>query len=999
MTKDDEARVLAMLDAFENGKRVADLDEVEPEKSVDAMIEVTDSDGESRRASLGTLLQATDAKERLDKTDESINTLTEKVDALVDSTTVRRWTSQKISNVTLSVLNEDGGYCKIIPIAPMTSEDESRFNETATLTADGQISRLLWDGDMYIPGSDEIRKGDVINGVYIATANAQTLQWGDRRYRIIEMADSNNNRYVLTSAPCSSLDHFVQISYQDYIESGLGKVGLVVRIPGLFCTDEAQYIKDAGLMEVDYGNGCFVLVNYSGGRFNRWPNPIHFEEYNPIYRTRKEGLEYKRCKGWTIARDTQNQMVKIDIEVSCGDTIGYRVGDNQCYTLFPFIGEDPESKLCRAGIRYVELPFAYAPSQVGEVAECTLSLEDDPLYGKYDERNIQLAIYNYLSGVKVPDCAFFPGSELKIRSENWNHPYSVNLKVIDRDADFMERLCPTRQYDGMKPQSATFRAEVTFNDGTEKLEGTAEFLIRPVPANSRMVNRAYSTASRPSTTLDVDTDAIEAGQFYLSSDLIGLKKVLRLWCKDGNTAEVTNDRLMTARWSDGGEPVEVDGHEVYRVAYHPDWFVLPDVGIDGTVPRDDREEDDSGCVTQRLLELYQYSAGDYVEFVYPDGSVTRRMMTKVDYESQMIITNDGDALLADFSNPVAGFYNISCLGTATIEQLTGKCVAVGYDFLPWSDASRDDGGQLKHVAEISGFRGRVQNLFLISGDGTTAKWQLDMMPDNDDANVMYVAWPGDSVILSGAPGIEPVTVGVESVCDGQTFYLAAPSGIQLDILNEAGGLVYSHFNISRPVTYGNPQRYVTPHGIEGVDWIIIRHHTGEFTAVRRWEQPGTSNIFGWQPGSAVVGEWHTGSSVECHCNYGQRLGASEAWAGVIVDGCHVGFTGYFYLLREMANPRTDDQPRYFDFSAWVVDSNVIAAVRVGDTIQFADDQYEVTCIATDAAWQQLRAYVITADSYNYGTQHRFTAYPDPTVYSLSFGGISFPTPYNITQDW
>lgn len=998
MTKDDEARVLAMLDAFENGKRVADLDEVDPEKSVDAMIEVTDSDGESRRASLGTLLQATDAKGRLDQTDESINTLTERVDALVDSTTVRRWTSQQISNVTLTTLGEDGVYYKTLPRAPVLSEDESRFDEAATLTADGRIAPLMWDGDMYIPGSEEIRKGDVINigySVYMATANAQTLQWGDQRYRIVEMADSNNNRYVLTSAPCRTLDHFVQISYQDYLESGLGKVGLVVRIPGLFCTDASQYIKDAGLMEVDYGNGCFVLVNYSGGRFNKWPNPIHFDEYNPIYRTQKEGWTYKRCKGWTIARDTRNQMVKIDIEVSCGDTIGFRVGDNQSYTLFPIIGEDTDaSKPCRAGIRYVELPFAYAPSQVGEVAECTFNLEDDPLYGKYDERNITLINGVKLSGIKVPDCAFFPGSELMIRSENRNHPYSVNLKVIDRDADFMEKLCPT--WPSREPEAATFRAEVTFNDGTEKLEGTAKFTVRPV---DRIVKRVYSTASQPSNQLDVDTDAIEAGQFTLVGDLERLKKVLRLWCKDGNTAEVTNDRLMSARLSDGGRPLEVDGHEVYRVAYHPDWFVLPDVGIDGMVPRDNPEEGDYGCIAQRLLELYQYSAGDYVEFVYPDGSVTRRMMTKVDYESQMIITNDGEALLADFSNPVAGFHSISSLGTATIEQLTGKCVAVGYDVLPWSDASRDDGGQLKHVAEISGFRGRVQNLSLISDNGAIARWQLDIMPDIDNADFMYVAWPGDSVILSGAPGIEPVTGGIETICDSSTIFLMVLSGIQLDILNDAGGLVYSHFNISRPVTHSNPQRYVTPSGISGVDWIIIRHREGDFTAVRRWEQPGTSNIFGWQPGSDVVGEWHTGSSVECHCDYGQRLGASEAWAEVIVDGCNVGFTGYFYLLRDMANPRTDDQPRYFDFSAWVVDSNVLAAMRVGDTIQLSpDDQCEVAWIDTYAIWQQLRAYVITVYSYHGGTEHRFTAYPDSSVYGSESGGITFPTPYNINQD-
>lgn len=1001
MTKDDEARVLAMLDAFENGKRVADLDEVEVEKADGALIEVTDSDGESRRASLGTLLQATDAKERLDKTDESIDTLTGKVDSLIDSTTVRRWTSEKMPEFHqgLWVLSEEtGAYYKSNLCAPMWSEDESKFDEACTLTPDGVLSRVVWGGDFYIPGSEDIRKGDIIYAgqtYYYARGNAWTLPFRDQSYRVIEVTDGNDNRYVFTSAPCRDMDHFIVISYEDYIASDLGKVGLVVRMPGLFCTDAAQYVKDAGLIEVDYNNGCFMLLNFTGRRFDKWPNPIHFAEGDIIHSTQKEGLTYKRCKGWTTGVTRQNKRVKLDIEVSIGDTLGYRVGNNNSYTLFPFVGEDPDTaKLCRAGIRYMELPFGYAPSQLGDTVALYTNLSNDPLYGKYDERNVTLVGNLMPSGVKCPDTAFFPGSTLRIKSPRLDDKYNVNLKVIDRDADFVEKLCPTRQYYGMEPQSARFRAEVTFNDGKDQLEGIAVFTVRP---RGRMVNRAYSPANSPNTSLDVDTAAIEGKEFYLYSDLSGLKKVLRLWQYFGNEAAVTNDRLL----GNNDEPIEVDGHEIYRVAYHPTYYVLPEVGYDGMVPRENPQEDDyAKC--QRMVELWQYKAGDYVEFVQPDGSAFREMITFVDYESGMILIGSGEALLLDANNPVTGFHNISDLGSAIINQLIGKCVIIGYRYLPWSDASRDDGGQLKQVGDVSGFRGKIASISFYTSDSTVTQWSLEMFDPDGSCISNHVAWTGDQITLySDDDSITPpVTLDISGTNVGSSVLTIAGLN-ETPMYDESGGCLYTRFLISRPSTYENPQRYATMNVIEGSDWVIIPQESGMHSAIRRWEQrDGTAYIPGWNPGTSLIRDWQTGSSVEYYV-YGLHIGALEARSEVVTPDTNqriICSTGYLYELREIANPRIDGQSRHFDFSGGAPDGASLAAVRVGDSIQIHSDSevYTVTEIRTDDAWQQLKTYTIIMYEDN-GAEHDFSFYPNTSA--PSWNGMQFPIEYIMIQNW
>ncbi len=56
LTVAQEALVLQLIEAFQNGKRLSDLPEAKDVNPYDLLVEVLDTDGESKKATLATLL-------------------------------------------------------------------------------------------------------------------------------------------------------------------------------------------------------------------------------------------------------------------------------------------------------------------------------------------------------------------------------------------------------------------------------------------------------------------------------------------------------------------------------------------------------------------------------------------------------------------------------------------------------------------------------------------------------------------------------------------------------------------------------------------------------------------------------------------------------------------------------------------------------------------------------------------------------------------------------
>ena len=56
LTSDEESKVRSIIEAFENGKRLADLPEVEGTNPFELLCEVLDTDGESKKAALATFM-------------------------------------------------------------------------------------------------------------------------------------------------------------------------------------------------------------------------------------------------------------------------------------------------------------------------------------------------------------------------------------------------------------------------------------------------------------------------------------------------------------------------------------------------------------------------------------------------------------------------------------------------------------------------------------------------------------------------------------------------------------------------------------------------------------------------------------------------------------------------------------------------------------------------------------------------------------------------------
>ena len=55
-TSEEESKIRAIIEAFENGKRLTDLPDVEGTNPFELICEVLDTDGESKKAALASLL-------------------------------------------------------------------------------------------------------------------------------------------------------------------------------------------------------------------------------------------------------------------------------------------------------------------------------------------------------------------------------------------------------------------------------------------------------------------------------------------------------------------------------------------------------------------------------------------------------------------------------------------------------------------------------------------------------------------------------------------------------------------------------------------------------------------------------------------------------------------------------------------------------------------------------------------------------------------------------
>lgn len=476
MTKDDEARVLAMLDAFENGKRVADLDEVEPEKSVDAMIEVTDSDGESRRASLGTLLQATDAKGLLESLEDRVEPLEADLSAR-QAAASKIYLAQRPERPIYSLM-PDGTYANISVSAPLGYGDLSHDYAYTTLDAEGKLWETLWGGTCRIDNVENIKVGDYVivnNTSYRVTARPQ------KGYR-----DGDSSAYYyfeagsvgFTSYPCGRTNEFIVVSAFDYQKSAQGRIGLVVRIPGLFRPDAMPYTRDVGLWMKDADS--FVVVGGSDGRhelvrglskvFHKDPLPIWESPYEGSFPGGFDSPWFYR-KSHAIAWGAPNSSKGIEgqetYEVVEGTTAGYPMTeDHSVYALWPctyrrrYSGDDavepcrynPILETTTKGIRYIELPIIQTGRDcvpfVGReftlgvdylLPQVTFSGDISDLY-----KIFQTCVRSYDGLINLRD-AFIIGQEVKFVAGDGQEA-GVSLIIVDKDPDLWERIHPAIDY-------------------------------------------------------------------------------------------------------------------------------------------------------------------------------------------------------------------------------------------------------------------------------------------------------------------------------------------------------------------------------------------------------------------------------------------------------------------------------------------------------------------------------------------------------------------------
>lgn len=472
MTKDDEARVLAMLDAFENGKRVADLDEVDPEKSVDAMIEVTDSDGESRRASLGTLLQATDAKGLLESLEDRVEPL--EADLSARQAAASKTYAASRPERSIYSLMPDGNYANISVRAPV-EWGESRVDECATLDAEGKLWETLWGGTCRIDNVENIKVGDYVlanNTSYRVTARPQ------KGYR---NGDSSAYYYFeagsvgFTSYPCGRTNEFIVVSAFDYQKSAQGRIGLVVRIPGLFRLGSQPYTRDVGLWMKDANS--FVVVGGSDGRHElvRGLSKVFHKDPLPIWESPYEGsfpggldspwfYRKSRAIAWGAPNSSKGIEGQETYEVVEGTTVGYPMNeDHSVYALWPctyrrrYSGDDAVEP-CRynpilgetttKGIRYIELPIIQTGRDcvpfVGR--EFTLGVDyllpDMSFSGDIsDLYNIFLTCVSFRDGLINLRDAFIIGQEVKFAAGDGQEA-GVSLIIVDKDPDLWERIHP-----------------------------------------------------------------------------------------------------------------------------------------------------------------------------------------------------------------------------------------------------------------------------------------------------------------------------------------------------------------------------------------------------------------------------------------------------------------------------------------------------------------------------------------------------------------------------
>ncbi len=514
MTKDDEARVLAMLDAFENGKRVADLDEVEPEKSVDAMIEVTDSDGESRRASLGTLLQATDAKGLLESLEDRVEPLETDLSAR-QAAASKTYAASRPERPIYSLM-PNGTYAAISVSAPV-EWGESRVDECATLDAEGKLWETLWGGTCRIDNVENIKVGDYVlanNTSYRVTARPQ------KGYR---NGDSSAYYYFeagsvgFTSYPCGRTNEFIVVSAFDYQKSAQGRIGLVVRIPGLFRLNSRPYTRDVGLWMKDANS--FVVVGGSDGRhemvnglskvFHKDPLPIWESPYEGSF---PGGLDspwfYRKSRAiaWGGAPNSSKGIEGQETyEVVEGTTVGYPMNDDHSvYALWPctyrwrYSGDDAVEP-CRynpileetttKGIRYIELPIIQTGRDcvpfVGREFTLRVGYLLPGVSFSGDISDLYKIFQTYVSsddGLINLRNAFIIGQEVKFVAGNGQEA-GVSFIIVDKDPDLWERIHPAidrvwwennGQYpDDGNPHSANVSALVKYRgqilDGILKL--------------------------------------------------------------------------------------------------------------------------------------------------------------------------------------------------------------------------------------------------------------------------------------------------------------------------------------------------------------------------------------------------------------------------------------------------------------------------------------------------------------------------------------------------
>lgn len=477
----------------------------------------------------------------------------------------------------LYTLMPDGTFATISVNAPV-EWGESRVDECATLDAEGKLWETLWGGTCRIDNVDDINVGDyvVANGIAYRVTTQPQKGYRDSDFSPYYYFEAGSVGF--TGYPCGRTNEFVVVSAFDYHKSAKGRIGLVVRIPGLFCFNYLPYAREAGLWMKDADS--FIVVG-DGGEHEKvkdFPKVFHKDPI-PIWESPYEGsfpggfdspwfYRKSRAIAWAAPNSLRDIEGQETYEVVEGTTVGFPMNeDSSVYALSPCTyrrrySDDsgavepcrysPMSEKTTKGIRYIELPIIKTGRDcvpfVGR--EYTLTVRLPNTFFNHDISDLhkifQARIKDFYGLRELRD-AFIVGQEVKFVANN--QEAGVSLLIVDKDPDLWERIHPALDHvwmenggqypgDGIITHAANVSALVKYRgqilDGIVKLTlAYADELVIIEPWNGRNRERWSTTGSLSSYVTVVGSVNI------LSANNVALSQI-----KDSTQALTSSTRVF-----------------------------------------------------------------------------------------------------------------------------------------------------------------------------------------------------------------------------------------------------------------------------------------------------------------------------------------------------------------------------------------------------------------------------------------------------------------------